>query len=550
MVFAVRPRKYQRRHGNPPTSKTSINDCPAELLLPIVEQLDTQSILNLKLACKHALPVCNTTIADRYKTLYLYPSKNALSMAMEICHHPIISRNIEQLVLLGKPMLGEIGVALPSPARSYNRDASESKGHIRFHSWPSSVEPLQKAKLKGNQEPRETVHAADGETGFAEAYKPLIEALRKLPKLYSIAFSESTAKEYADASLNRVAKNTVAAHTHKISRFYRRPHVVNGPRYRRSDAEVLVGLFHQLPFTSFAIESQLAFIDSTVQRATVLGRLHGTNPFCAVTRLHLALDVGWADQKITRAYRDIVDAASTALQSLRLSFIRNASTEFNQERVYRRAMEVGGCLSKIFPEALQLPNLQKLDIDYPRLAVLGDLTQRPLCLAFDPLSLLFRLRETLSSLSIRNVVFSYYDVQAVFHKFAIEYNLPLVNAGVWGNAAQSSHITTQVILNLLGEAKHFPKLKYVMWEISHFRHHVKCRDKSTRNPLLDFSGGYCSNYHCGQYDDLDSQIPSGGTKFEELTERLGLEVDEERQVWDFGETIMPAIRQEKQDAEI
>lgn len=546
MVFAVRPKKYQNRHATP-AAKTSINDLPVELMLPIVGLLATQDALNLKLACKSALPVCNTVLSERCKTLYLHPSKNALNMAMEICAHPIFNQTIETVILLGKPLLAEIGGSNTKRDGRASGETSDRLQHVQYHAWPSCIHSH--PKLDSNNEPIDYIPTTHHAIKFANAFKHLIEALHKLPRLKSIKFSESPGKQDEGASLNRVALQTMSAHAQKIALPSQKmlklvKPTPENPEYTCSDAEFLVRLFRELQCTSFSMESQLNFMDVPVSREIFYGQIDGTDPFSRLTHLEITLDVGWADQSISNAYQGMVESASATLHSLKIGFIPNASTEFSAARTSRCAQKLGRVLENIFPQGLQL-KLQRLELDYPRLISPNARVHRPLCLAFDPLCLLYNLRTTLTKLTISNIILTSFDPQTSFHALALPYTLPLATSWSWTSHHQTASVTTQVILRVLNDYLS-PSLENVIWQIPRFRHHPKCKEDDSNSAPRGHGRWDCAHWRCGRYDDLDSSVGVGRTMFEGVAGRLGVRVDEEGVGWDFGAVVRKGSLREEE----
>ena len=101
MVFYYLPRKRQETQ---PAASDSLASLPDEILLEILKHADTDSITKFRLTCSTFAGAGNSALQARLKTLYIHSTIPSLRRAVAICEHPLLSRDIEELVLLDKSL--------------------------------------------------------------------------------------------------------------------------------------------------------------------------------------------------------------------------------------------------------------------------------------------------------------------------------------------------------------------------------------------------------------------------------------------------------------
>ncbi|KAK5169835.1 uncharacterized protein LTR77_005813 [Saxophila tyrrhenica] len=113
MAPYTRSKRQRSEKHQPLQPKDLFSTLPEGIVLQIPEELPDNVIPSLRLVCSNAVPCCNTIIAKRSKTLYFHPSANSMQNVIAACEHPILSKDVEELVLLGDPMWREIELAYP-----------------------------------------------------------------------------------------------------------------------------------------------------------------------------------------------------------------------------------------------------------------------------------------------------------------------------------------------------------------------------------------------------------------------------------------------------
>lgn len=72
-----------------------------ELLTLIVDKLEVHDVLSARLTCRKLGDVGLTVIAKRCTRIYLHPTNDSMKVFKEICLHPVLSQNINEIALLG-----------------------------------------------------------------------------------------------------------------------------------------------------------------------------------------------------------------------------------------------------------------------------------------------------------------------------------------------------------------------------------------------------------------------------------------------------------------
>ncbi|KAK4902898.1 hypothetical protein LTR27_000837 [Elasticomyces elasticus] len=401
--------------------KSNITDLPQEIILKVVEQLDLSMLEVLRLRVSHRifLPACTTYLSERLTRLYIYPSKVSLRCVQSICAHPMFSKGIEEIVLLGNVDWKEIESCL----RGY-RTASEEfmwkrfahyYGSGLFRAWPLSLESDGVPKLPSGPTNDKAIEAVPGgalmvPSDFEEAYGSLIKALAKLPKLSKITFAE----EMDGPGWNQ---------TRMLSTYKKRPSHGFVPRdvnnklksknggvriERRADAEVLAGLMScsaLANLTSLVITVELPFVCGLLQDNTTAQRL------AQLRNLELHVDAHWLERTKWHVFcRDVLSAA-IKLEHLRLVYRANS--------YITKAHADVSCLfilSGTGGESLRWNSLKTFELvsqRTPGYNKMGSRCSRPLCLVLDFPAFVAAHQSTLEKVELENVLFLGDDLSVI-----------------------------------------------------------------------------------------------------------------------------------------
>ena len=174
IVYHYTPRK--RATIRQPTSNgPSLTDLPNELLLEILKHADTDTVTRFRLTCTSFTAAGNSELQRRLKTLYIHSTIPSLRRAVEICAHPLLSRDIEEVALLGKSL---------EDHSDFSRGWYDSGDLLLTRAsmvWPSQFPRAVRGHVSSAAWDGE-LHGSD----FASAYAPLVQALRNLAKLQKL----------------------------------------------------------------------------------------------------------------------------------------------------------------------------------------------------------------------------------------------------------------------------------------------------------------------------------------------------------------------------
>ncbi|KAF2487955.1 hypothetical protein BDY17DRAFT_21620 [Neohortaea acidophila] len=530
MVFYARPKRRQpaTEHAKAATFTT----LPDEVLLSVVENLEITSVLHLRLTCHSLVPVCATVMRQLLNRLYLHPSPKALANVAHICEHPVFSKYIEEVVVLGQPLWREIEASCPDYRRSPNGLVSQSIARSgrptpgyhsectweeRFYVWPAMVaKDADKSRVRACEE-------REPDCRLRPVLEYLVGALRKLPQLSRLAFEEEASgsgfNQLCAVYISRFAKRLTQAPPKQLPEGTNKGTVVAKPRARVSDAHVFYGLLldPRLSFSSVHQGRELPFAD--VGRIQYHQRIPGSpspDPFETITSLDLSIDCGWRRNASHLLYHHLIRQTRVKLRRVKLTLTPDAPWR-------RPAPE--DLLATIL-HSLQFPHLEGLEIELRECGPLEycdatppmymDRRPRPSCLEFDMPGFLRRHCDTLTCLSFKNVIFvcsNSFDPYSVSHSI-------------------------RDCLEILDEA---PKLESIEWTVNYYTHDPRCKHPADF-PLQ------CRKFHCGVYcvtgwgDPRLEHIETAA-----LTHGVPLAYD--RGLWDFGEGIMRRRKFEKRNVE-
>ena len=207
---------------------------PTDLWLQIAGYLQPSDICNLRRTCTQLARVGATALQEKLHILYVHPLSDALQRAVDICGDSFFANKIDTIVILGRPMLRKDDSDL-------NPDNTLSK-NLNSHPWPHM---LTASGAPASQPPGFREIFRTSTLSFQEAYRPLLEALAKLPSLQAIGYAP-TAQE---AGYNKVSDNDINTHANT---YFDLASVFGGPGQptlsqakwiiRWSDVEVLTGI--------------------------------------------------------------------------------------------------------------------------------------------------------------------------------------------------------------------------------------------------------------------------------------------------------------------
>ncbi|KAK5696899.1 hypothetical protein LTR17_024187 [Elasticomyces elasticus] len=511
-MVARKIKALPRRPATP--DKTNITDLPQEIILKVVEQLDLSILEVLRLRVSHRifLPACTTYLSERLTRLYIYPSKVSLRCVQSICAHPMFSKGIEEIVLLGKVDWKEIESCL----RGYRTASEESMwkrfarcyGSCLFRAWPLSLESDGVPKLPSGPTNDKAIEALPGgalmvPSEFEEAYGSLIKALAKLPKLSGIAFAESI--DGPGWNQTRMV-NMLTPFNKRPSHGFVPRDVNNKARgknggvriERRADAEVLAGLMScsaLANLTSLVITVELPFVYGLLQDNTTAQRL------AQLRNIELHIDAHWLERTKWHVFcRDVLSAA-IKLEHLRLVYRANS--------YITKAHADTSCpfiLSGTNGESLRWNSLKTFELvsqQTPGYNKKSSRCSRPLCLVLDFPAFLAAHQSTLEKVELENVLFLGDDL---------------------------SVITT--LWNSVDALNKCERLRDVKWSVNRFKHHEKC--KRSKEPSFQD----CSAQHdCGLYYSDETGQGLGMGLFQRAAEDLCVDMGEGLLAWDFGSAV-------------
>ena len=217
---------------------------PEELLLLIAEAADQNDICSLRLTNKTLARVGATALQNKLQCLYLHPSQDSLALAVEVCNNTYRNKNITKITILGRWI---------------------GKTEHNYH-WPPSYLAATQGHLFGgaiNSFVRQKLGYYSGR--FVEAYDELLQALRKLPALRTVAYAPRAGEpgfcRLSSKSIGRLARERKCCRE-----FWTAGHAANESTFRFTDAEAFFGILGSLPrLKSVDHESQRLHIDEHVR---------------------------------------------------------------------------------------------------------------------------------------------------------------------------------------------------------------------------------------------------------------------------------------------
>ncbi|TKA56343.1 hypothetical protein B0A55_13446 [Friedmanniomyces simplex] len=487
-----------------PHEKTNLLHLPAEIHLQILDSgLSVLDILRLRATHSDFTPLCTSTLAEQATRLYIHPSAVSMKRVQKICAHPLLARNVTEVVLLGEVRWKEIDQAWKEyrtmdEERTRKKTIREEWGGGRFRAWPL-LYPTGKVQ---NDKKRSVAAEAEAVVpSFGEAYAPLIKALEQLPKLRKISFADRV----QGSGWNQTKRDAISTFARRQSQWPALPdEKVKARKFiritARADAEVLLGLLTcpALPvLTELVLTAELPFVAGLLQEQSTLGRL------AQLTSIELHFDSFWMPGTKWHTFCHALLANAKQLQHLKLvykpnSYVTSALTDQSCAAVLSTSLTDERPLLWEGLRSFALVN--KSDAEN------GDASRsRPLCLLFDLAAFLARHAGTLETVELGNVVFS------------TPYELP-----------------TDALRSGLRALEKCERLREVEWRVNKFGHHEKCRREKSEAIMF---GECVRKLQCGVYYHSDLGWRECVRHVERVAEELDVELDEEGKGWDFGKAV-------------
>lgn len=474
MVFYYIPRK---RTVKPALSHhgLTITDLPDEMLLEILKHADTDTITKFRLTCSNFTAAGNSALQTRLKTLYIHSTIPSLRRAVEICGHPLLGMEIEEVALLGKSLQDH---------HEWSRSGYATDDEV--FSILSMVWPMEFPSPKhGLPTLSDNTQAPD----FASAYAPLLRALNSLPKLRKLSF----VREARRPGFNQTSKDKIQRHARPDwarARWAqaRQPDTL---RYdvpaRISDRNFFFELHSNLWRTLPEIDAAICLPDMLLPRVpSILRRPMVNANWTAIRTMTIGLPPDWTNQLWSASWRTIL-ANSAALEVL--SIYAPLSTSWRRQTNLEMLLGKGFIL---LGDELVLPQLHTL-----KLTCQVDCDERrPSCQGFDLLRFLQRHSESLKHLAIDNMLFVSQDTP-----FTIAYTEQMLD---YLSALDLRHV----------------KLAF---------NRLECGNSCPRRSA--FPTTICE---CETYDDFGST----STGFDRLATERFTTLDDETKAWDFGSYVM------------
>jgi hypothetical protein len=462
MVPYIGPKSKRPAKPSPKDTKTSMNDLANELLFEIMNMLPTQDVLNLRAVCKSILPACNTIVKERCRTLFLHPAPTPMRRALEICAPPYLGKEIEEVVLLGKPSLDE-----------------------QDNAWPW-VFPV---GIGGDRESSLMTMNEVHEKG-KYSFDNLMDSLKRLKKLRSIAFAEKVSHSLKGASFNQVSEQQINSYafSRTIAPTRRSRQNAERPLYR-SNADVFYDLAASSRFQFRSLRTECELRSPPTLR-----------PVRHLSSLDLTIDTRNFKTRDYCIYSALIEASQSTLQSLRMALPAHTQKKvsFNHRTLH----------SLLSPH--EFPQLRTLKID-ALVEEGGKRRDRPQFQMFNMAAFRERLKERMEVVSLRNIFFVHDYTQN-----------PLVQ-------------TVATTMEMLKRVAQDPgALQRFEWRLPRFQHHRLCK----RMDDEDFVE--CVKYGCGVYDPF-SLVKSTSEDFDKLSVDMSVEYNFAERGWDFGEFVMRAI---------
>lgn len=536
MVFST----HRRRRKHILNATKSLPDLPDEIIEAIVEALHTQDVLNLKLATNIRIwGICNEIVGKRCKVLYLHPSKRALKRFFDICAHPLFSKEVETLVLLGKDILPAISTlnqrerwrSADDPGHS-PRTRDRPTWAAQFRPWPYHITSSETTN------DQKTV-----DVSFSQSYRVLLEAIEHLPKLRYLAFQESTTQDAKCGRLNSLSDTTIAAHAHRYSKDQptgnlERAEATHG--VGRSDAAVLFSLWQNVTqnIKSLKLDIPLTFVTeaecNVLSKSTDTGALR--NAFSNLARLDITIDRHCFDDRTITGYRNLFTQTSVTLEELRICFTPDRSfKKWDRSMQFEMLGSLYGQLLGRRSGYTKMPRLRIFELDMPPRSDRIGRPDRPCFLNFDPMTFLYTHRATLASVSFRNIIFGCGAPLPLLESL----DIPVPTVTPMPGARISALTTLSLALTVF--SKHLPILDHCEWLIPRYQHHPNC--KKENDWLVDHGGSFA----CGHYEPkLHNRMVGRVDAYVAFAESVGVEVNEKTEFWDFGKRAMEMLRMERE----
>ncbi|KAF2724883.1 hypothetical protein K431DRAFT_300300 [Polychaeton citri CBS 116435] len=355
---------------------------PDEIILNILEELPTPDLWAVRLTHPRLAPSASTLIQDRLKRLYVHPSITNLRRVIKFCDHPFFRQEVVEVVMLTKAPISSTTSSLEKQAggctalyKPWNGCRQGSDGKIH---------EMQK------------FYNSDGR----EFYRPLIDALRNLPKFYKLSFNskcrepgfcavfDSKVESHSLKSLQKPEDTDPTPTLTQYFKDYRTSSRRMSPD-SRTDIFILLSVLsiirpggNNIEELSLGLElphSQTPFFEAAA--------LNESAQFTHIMSLTLAINRGWEKQAWHLFCRNAISKCQS-LQRLRIEYQPNRATaKLQLERSTKTLLEmVPSTLTRLELAALKLDvcsgrahqasqrsfHLIRLDFD-----LLGFLRKRP-----------------------------------------------------------------------------------------------------------------------------------------------------------------------------
>lgn len=471
----------RKRRGRPAPQKpkpTSFATLPDELHLKILDQVSTSDVLKLRATSKVFVGVCSDVIRTRLKVLYVHPSTSSLRKAIKICQTDLASK-VEEICFLNKIMWHTICQQQMADRHLEGIDIAAT--------WPVPVPKQIKAPRKVDR----TFHHGS----FALAHHDLLSALANLPAVRAFSFADTCDRPgFNMLPRSRILQPVVLSREYKAESklYHRRTPTPVTKRDNFTDSEAVLSILShpKIHLTKLRITDELPYSDEVTDRCTKLNS-HRAFAICQaklshLTSIELHINTGWDRTSWQETCHAILSLAAPKLQYLKLAFQHNASIRRTRTEISLFAIFAG----------LEFPSLTHLDLTalYPKPE--RGRHYRPIIQDFDMITFL-----TTHSTSIRTLHFS--------------------------NILFSDSTTPRPLLQQTRELLRLCAVLRVglTWIVNFFTHDPRCE------AFLE-QAARCQN-ECHAY----SLAPQGLVWLGDvraLAEEVGVGLDEERGVWDFG----------------
>jgi hypothetical protein len=507
-------RKYQppklERHEPINTGITSLAN---ELLLQIFAKVTTCDLLNLRLTTKLLTPVCTTLLSQRISRIYLDPSAHSLRNIINVCEHAVFSEKIEELVLLGQVDWLAIEQAWPEyriRSESLWSGNSDTGWHKAFRPWPlfhPTVECQAKSRRSRADRPSNRWH-------FMETYKPLLEAIGKLPRLRSVRFErgyKGSGWNYWPQNKEALSRTTWDGAAMARTQSNNDHSNTAAEPAAAADVDVLFGMLMSgaANISTLSITTELPFV------GTYVDYLHHEKHFCRsletpsgieslarLTSLELSFDQGWTAYTKWHHFCHALISRTMQLEHLRLvykhnTYIQKARDEWSARHVLSVAADGKGLR--------QIPKLRSLAIVAPVENEAMQTPSRPLCHVIDISAFVDLHADSLERVDFKNIIF-------------VDFQEP--------------NLISTTLKRSATALRGCKKLEQTAWTINRFGHDARCK----RQDASTFQD--CTKHMCG----INSQTfwtirqRSDAADIEEFADEFSAELVDGR-FWDVGNAI-------------